>query len=123
MSAVRSVSASAIGPPAGDGRHYRPPRRRDSIVACDSTPGCTNHESIDHPDGRPRVGDRRRGDVGGFGVGSDLTWQAFAGIGYGFNPRWSVTAGYRALGVDFQRSWFELDVIMHGPVVGVGLRF
>jgi opacity protein-like surface antigen len=63
------------------------------------------------------------GDVGGFGAGSDLTWQAIAGIGYRFNPRWSVTAGYRALGLDFQRDGFELDVIMHGPVVGVGFRF
>jgi opacity protein-like surface antigen len=63
------------------------------------------------------------GDVGGFGAGSDLTWQAFAGVGYRFNPRWSVTAGYRALAVDFEKSGFELDVIMHGPVVGVGFRF
>jgi len=66
---------------------------------------------------------RALGDVGGFGVGSDLTWQAFAGLGYRFDPRWSVTAGYRALGLDFKRGGFELDVIMHGPVVGVGFRF
>ena len=63
------------------------------------------------------------GDVGGFGAGSDLTWQAFAGVGYRFNPRWSVTAGYRALAVEFERGGFELDVIMHGPVVGLGFRF
>jgi hypothetical protein len=63
------------------------------------------------------------GDVGGFGVGSDVTWQGFAGVGYRFDPRWSVSAGYRALGVDFRRGGFELDVIMHGPVAGIGYRF
>ena len=63
------------------------------------------------------------GDVGGFGAGSDLTWQAFAGIGYRFHPRWTFTAGYRALAVDFERGDFELDVIMHGPVLGLGFRF
>jgi hypothetical protein len=63
------------------------------------------------------------GDVGGFGAGSELTWQAFAGFGYRFNPRWSVTAGYRALGLDFKRGGFELDAIMHGPVAGIGFRF
>jgi Outer membrane protein beta-barrel domain len=66
---------------------------------------------------------RAVGDVGGFGAGSDLTWQAFAGVGYQFHRHWSVTAGYRALAVDFDKSGFELDVIMHGPVVGVGFRF
>ena len=34
-----------------------------------------------------------------------------------------MSAGYRALGVNFEKRDFELDVIMHGPIVGVGFRF
>jgi opacity protein-like surface antigen len=71
----------------------------------------------------PRLSIQALGDVGGFGAGSDLTWQAFAGIRYQFTPRWSVTGGYRALGVDFKRGGFELDTILHGPVAGIGFRF
>lgn len=63
------------------------------------------------------------GDVGGFGAGSDLTWQALATLGYRFSERWSMRAGYRALSVDFKQGGFELDVIMHGPVVGFSYRF
>lgn len=34
-----------------------------------------------------------------------------------------MTAGYRALSLDFKRGGFELDVIMHGPVADIGVRF
>jgi opacity protein-like surface antigen len=71
----------------------------------------------------PKLSVHAVGDVGGFGAGSDLTWQAFAGIRYQFTPRWSVTGGYRALGLDFEQGGFKLDTIMHGPVVGIGFRF
>jgi opacity protein-like surface antigen len=63
------------------------------------------------------------GDVGGFGIGSDLAWQAFGGITYEINDTWSLKAGYRAMGVDYENGSFKLDVISHGPVVGVGIRF
>lgn len=63
------------------------------------------------------------GDIGGFGVSSHLTWQAFGGVGYEFNNTWSLKAGYRALGVDYRTSGFTFDVVEHGPLVGVGIRF
>ncbi|MCP4398835.1 MAG: hypothetical protein GY801_16245, partial [bacterium] len=43
-----------------------------------------------------------RGDVGGFGVGSDLTWSVSSFLGYQFTPLFSLWGGYRALGVDYQ---------------------
>jgi hypothetical protein len=64
-----------------------------------------------------------QGDIGGFGVASDLTWQAFAGVGYLFSDRWSAQLGYRALGVDYQSGGFLMDAIMHGPVLALGIRF
>jgi hypothetical protein len=63
------------------------------------------------------------GDVGGFGAGSDLTWQGLVTFNWRFSPQWALRAGYRALGVNFERGGFELDVIQHGPVFGISYRF
>ncbi len=70
------------------------------------------------------------GDVGGFGVESDLTWSATAVLGYDFDlfklPA-TVYAGYRAVGWDHTEGSgadrFEWDVILHGPMLGLVLRF
>lgn len=62
-------------------------------------------------------------DVGGFGVSSDLTWQALGGIEYRFNETWSLKAGYRAMGVDYRNAGLKLDGVPHGPAIGVGIRF
>lgn len=62
-------------------------------------------------------------DVGGFGLASDLTWQAFAGVGYQISETWSAKLGYRALGVDYESDGFTFDVIQHGFVLGVGIHF
>ena len=63
------------------------------------------------------------GDVGGFGVSSDVTWQAFGGLAYRFAQHWSFRAGYRALDVDIEKPDIKLDAVMHGPVFGLGIRF
>ena len=72
-----------------------------------------------------------RGDVGGFDVGSKFTWQAIAGYKFDFAVRSGITfsglVGYRALYVDyaqgFGRRLYEFDMLIHGPVVGVSLRW
>ena len=61
--------------------------------------------------------------VGGFGVGSDLTWDSFAGVGYRFNDSVSAIAGYRHLEVDYEHNGFVFDVEMSGPVIGMTIRF
>jgi hypothetical protein len=61
--------------------------------------------------------------VGGFGVGSDLTWDAFGGVGYQFNDSVSAIAGYRHLEVDYEHNGFVFDVEMSGPVIGMTIRF
>lgn len=66
------------------------------------------------------------GAVGGFGVGSDLTWDWSAGIGYGFElfGRQSfLRAGYRMLYQDYEDGGFEWDVTYKGPMVGLTTRF
>ncbi|MCV9937165.1 hypothetical protein OIU35_12405 [Boseaceae bacterium BT-24-1] len=72
-----------------------------------------------------------RADIGGFGAGSDLSWQAMGYLNWEFNrtqsAAWSGMLGYRALYVDFSkghgRSRYEYDMLTHGPVVGVTARF
>lgn len=68
------------------------------------------------------------GDIGGFGVGSDLTWQLFGGYGFDlWQSNLHGVIGYRALAVDYgednSASRNNLDLIMHGPVVGLSFRW
>jgi hypothetical protein len=73
-----------------------------------------------------------QGNIGGFGVGSDFTWEAHGDIGYRLslfskknNGRFVV--GYRALYQDYSNgsgdNKFEWDVTMHGPVIGMVIEF
>jgi hypothetical protein len=66
------------------------------------------------------------GDVGGFGVGSEFSWQAVATYGFDlkcFGTPLHTVIGYRALAVDYSESGRfgknELDVVQHGPLLGV----
>jgi hypothetical protein len=68
------------------------------------------------------------GDIGGFGVGSDLTWQLFAGYGFDFwQSNLHGVIGYRALAVDYTNDSSanrnNLDLILHGPVIGLSFRW
>ena len=72
-----------------------------------------------------------RGDIGGFGVGSDFSWQAIGGYGFDFGTRNGITfsgvIGYRALSVDYAqgegRRRYEFDMLQHGPVLGLSMRW
>jgi hypothetical protein len=68
-----------------------------------------------------------RGDVGGFGVGSDFTWQAFPYLSWQF-ARWgSLQAGYRWLNVDYETgsgtSRFKYNMLIQGPQLGLTFHF
>lgn len=66
------------------------------------------------------------GDIGGFGVGSDISWSWLAAIGYRFEPLGRDTflrAGYRMLHVDYEDGGFEWDVTYKGPLVGITMKF
>ncbi len=62
------------------------------------------------------------GDAGGFGVGSQLTYQTYAGIGKEFKKRFSMLLGYRYLYVDYKNGGFLYNVHMQGLQVGFGIR-
>ena len=63
------------------------------------------------------------GFVGGFGVGSELMWEAMAGAGYEFNDTFSLFGGYRAVSVDYRNDGFVYDVVEQGPVIAGVFRF
>ena len=62
-------------------------------------------------------------DVGGFGVGSDFTWQAAAGVNYEFSKAIVGKFGYRYLYVDYDKDGFRYDMGNSGLYLGVGIRF
>ena len=62
-------------------------------------------------------------DVGGFGVGSDLTWQAFASLGYQINERWSVQGGWRYVSIDKSIDGRDVEIDFNGPLLGFTVRF
>lgn len=63
------------------------------------------------------------GDIGGFSVGSRLTWQALGSVDYAWNEKLTLKAGYRALHVDYRSGGFSYDVTQHGPAVAATYRF
>lgn len=64
-------------------------------------------------------------DVGGFGLGSDVTWQAYGYAGYRFGPRLTLRAGYRYFDVNFEDDddAFQFDVAMRGLMIGASFSF
>jgi opacity protein-like surface antigen len=62
-------------------------------------------------------------DVGGFGVGSELTWQALAGVSYAFTKSVTGKLGYRHMSIDYDKDSFRYDMDQRGFYVGVGIRF
>jgi opacity protein-like surface antigen len=63
------------------------------------------------------------GDVGGFGISSDLTWQIYGGLGYQINSSITAYAGYRYLDAHHQDGGFLYDVSQQGPLLGLGIHF
>jgi len=68
-----------------------------------------------------------RGDVGGFGIGSDITWQLGGYVGYRFTKVFQLTGGYRILSMDYNKdvknTQFVFNVDEFGPVVRLGFNF
>ncbi len=63
------------------------------------------------------------GDIGGLGLGSQVTWQVFSTVNYQWNEALALRLGYRALAVDYEKGAFLYDVLMQGPVIGATYRF
>ena len=64
-----------------------------------------------------------RGDVGGFGVGSKFTWQAFPYVLWRVSKLITLQGGYRVLAVDYEngtgRDRIKYDIVEPGPQFGI----
>lgn len=68
-----------------------------------------------------------RGDIGGFGVGSDFAWQGMATLRWQFSPRTALGVAYRYLDMDYEdgrgSDYFKYDMATSGPAMGVIFTF
>jgi hypothetical protein len=68
-----------------------------------------------------------RGDIGGFGVGTDFSWNASAIFGYQVLRHMNLAIGYRVLDIDYDTgsgsNKFEFDTTLSGPMIGLVFRF
>jgi hypothetical protein len=66
-------------------------------------------------------------EIGGFGAGSDFTWQIFPTVGFKIAPKASLEVGYRWLDLDYSKGEgtekFGYDMLIQGPLAGVTFRF
>jgi len=70
-------------------------------------------------------------DIGGFGLGSRISYQALGAyrfdIGATGSVAWAGVVGYRVLYVDYIRGagsdLFEMNLLQHGPLLGLSARF
>ncbi len=68
-----------------------------------------------------------RGEIGGFGVGSDFAWQVQGIAGYRFSKLFDMSVGYRGIGFDYQsgegNKTFIYDMTIFGPMIRFGFTF
>lgn len=66
-----------------------------------------------------------KADIGGFGVGADLVWQAYGAFGYELTKSGKTTleVGYRYMSIDYASSDFIYDVNLSGAMVSLGFTF
>jgi hypothetical protein len=68
-----------------------------------------------------------RGEIGGFGIGSDFAWQMQALAGYRFSELFQITGGYRVISMNYEtgsgQSRFLYNIDTFGPEVRFGFNF
>jgi ABC-type antimicrobial peptide transport system permease subunit len=70
-------------------------------------------------------------DIGGFGVGSEFSWQVFGGYSHNWqisrSTQMALALGYRILSVDYQEgsgiNSKGIDLTLHGPLAGLTFRW
>lgn len=71
-----------------------------------------------------------RGDIGGFGLGSQFSWQAVAAYSYAWQftgYKIAAVLGFRALGVNYSSGAgidaVGINEVLYGPIIGGSFRF
>ena len=101
------VSVPAVGISAAPGKTFV-----DPILAARLNAGIA-----------PRLSATFQGDIGGFGIGSDITYQLFGTLNYRIGRRSYISAGWRHLALDFSDAGTVFDGSQTGPLIGFTHRF
>lgn len=70
-----------------------------------------------------------RGDIGGFGVGSDFSYQGLVNVGWQATDTVHLILGYRIIGFDYEdgnrgsRNYQRFDLTEQGPLAGIAFSF
>lgn len=68
-----------------------------------------------------------RGDIGGFGIGSDFMYHLLAGAGWQASDAVNLFLGYRLISYDYEegrdQNYLRFDLTEQGPMLGVGISF
>ena len=64
-----------------------------------------------------------KGDIGGFGVNSDFTWNLQATVGYNFTRSFSAEVGYRYFDTNYDDGGFTYDMAEKGALINLILKF
>lgn len=62
-------------------------------------------------------------EIGGFQVGSDLTWGLLGGARYAVTDTIGITFAYRHMYVDYRKGGFVYEATQTGPVIGASFKF
>ena len=77
----------------------------------------------------PKIGVVARGDIGGFGVGSEFTFNLQGELTWQFHRIVGLVIGYRWLDYDYEKGvgddpdFFKFDNSMHGPAFGLSFSW
>ena len=63
------------------------------------------------------------GDIGGFGVGSEFTWQVVATLDWRVSDWISASLGYRWIQIEYEDRRATINLDMSGPILGASFRF
>lgn len=63
------------------------------------------------------------GDLGGFGVTADLSWQLMGTVQYSLSDHWRLAAGWRHVAAHQDKDDFDVKLKMSGPIIGFSYRF
>jgi hypothetical protein len=64
-----------------------------------------------------------RGDIGGFGIGSDFAWQLQVYFGYQFSQVFHMTMGYRIISMDYESGSGDDRFLYDINTAGLNVRF
>lgn len=122
LDAIASASSSALGVTVVDGKSVT---GTGTLWWMDPVVGLRLRHSF-----APGSKFEARADIGGFGAGSKFSWQFYGGYSTDFDyndTHFTALIGYRALGMNFEK-YVEgrangLNLVIHGPVTGLGVKF